>query len=160
MTTPKLNKKRLIFCLVISSVLSTYFYVDQHYLHHNLEVHGIKTIAYIKVAAKDITFNQKLKHTFNPVDKFFFLTTNGDTINGLRKSHQEFKELKNLQSYLPLDSIIYNKKDPASYLFVSEYGYSPVISGIVPGLGFIVFTIWFYMLFHVLSIARRKYLKK
>ena len=117
-----LNKRRLLFCTIISFVINGTLFIQGHYSHSILSENGVIKALYIKsLTDKETTFIQKAKYT--KVAKTYFVTENGDSIFNTRKNIWAFQveALEELNFYLTLDSVIYNKNKPNDYQLISEF---------------------------------------
>ena len=114
-----MNRKKFIICFIVSVALNLVLYFRQSMTNENLKTNGIETVAYVKTLTDDqSSFAQKLKFTFNNIDKYYFVSLHNDTITGLRKS---VIPLNIVTTNFRQDTIIYNKLDPNEYLFTSEF---------------------------------------
>lgn len=104
------------------------------------------------------TFFQRVKYT--KVAKMYFVTTTGDTIRSIGKNiwAMQINELDEINLYLPLDSVIYNKNKPNNYQLISEFrNYSKTYSAFAYFfVGLSVFTIWFYLMAFIINKALSK----
>ena len=117
-----INKRRLLFCIIISFVINGTLFIKGYYDYSTLSENGIIKVLYIKsLTDNETTFIQKAKYT--KVAKTYFVTDNGDSIFNTRKNIWAFQveALEELNFYLPLDSVIYNKNKPNDYQLISEF---------------------------------------
>ncbi len=144
-----INKRRLLYCIIISVITNGIFFITQLSSHRLFEKDGIIKELYVKSLTKDeSTLLQKAKYT--RVAKTFFITLQGDSIYDIRKNTWAMQAdiLEEINFYIPLDSVIYNSNNPKDYQLISEFkNYSTrysVISYFI--IGPIIFTIWLYFL--------------
>ena len=149
-----INKRRLLYCIIISVITNGIFFITQLSSHRLFEKDGIIKELYVKSLNKDeTTFLQKAKYT--RVAKTFFITSQGDSIYDIRKNTWAMQAdiLEEINFYIPLDSVIYNSNNPKDYQLISEFkNYSTtysVISYFI--IGPIIFTIWLYFLTFIIA---------
>lgn len=149
-----INKRRLLYCIIISVITNGIFFIAQFSSHRLFEKDGIIKELYVKSLNKDeTTFLQKAKYT--RVAKTFFITSQGDSIYDIRKNIWAMQAdiLEKINFYIPLDSVIYNRNNPKDYQLISEFkNYSTsysVISYFM--IGPIIFTIWLYFLTFIIA---------
>ncbi len=149
-----INKRILLFCIIISVIVNGIFFTTQLSNHRLFEKDGIIKVLYVKSLNKDeATPLQKAKYT--RVAKTLFITSNGDSIYDIRKNTWAMRAdiLEELNFYIPWDSVIYNRNNPKEYQLIAEYrNYSKtysVLSYFV--FGPILFTIWLYFLTIIIS---------
>ena len=144
-----INKRRLLFCIIISFVINGTLFIKGYYDHSILSENGIIKALYVKsLTDKETTFIQKAKYT--KVAKTYFVTNSGDSIFNTRKNIWAFQvdALEELNFYIPLDSVIYNKNQPNDYQLISEFrNYSTQYSLISYFLiGSLFFSAWLYFM--------------
>jgi hypothetical protein len=124
---------------------------------------GITTELYVKSLTKnETTFFQRAKYT--KVAQTYFVTLKGDTIYNITKNTWAIQVdvLDEMNFYLPLDSVIYDKKNPKDYQLISEFrNYSTVRIAIAYFIvGLIMFTIWLYFMTVILTKGLAKLRKE
>jgi hypothetical protein len=144
-----INKRRLLYCFIISFVTNGIFFVTQLSRHRLFEKDGVLKELYVKsLSTEETTFIQKAK--YKRVAKTFFITSEGDSIYDIRKNTWGIQSdvLEEINCYIALDTVIYNRNNPREYQLISEFkNYSTSYSGALYFIiGPIVFTIWFYFL--------------
>ncbi len=149
-----IKKRRLLYCFIISVITNGIFFITQLSSHRLFEKDGIIKELYVKSLNKDErTFLQKAKYT--RVAKTFFITSQGDSVYDIRKNTWAMQAdiLEEINFYVPLDSVIYNRNNPKDYQLISEFkNYSTrysVISYFI--IGPIIFAIWLYFLTFIIA---------
>jgi len=153
------NKRLFSYCLVISLIINTIFFLRQLASFKEFKENGIVKELYVKsLNENESTFFQRAKYT--KVAKMYFVTTKGDTIHSIGKNiwAMQINELDEINLYLPLDSVIYNKNKPNNYRLISEFrNYSTTYSAFSYFfVGLSVFTIWFYLMAFIINKALSK----
>lgn len=153
------NKRLFSYCLVISLILNAIFFLRHLISFKEFKKNGIVKALYVKSLNKnETTFFQRAKYT--KVAKMYFVTTTGDTIHAIGKNiwAMHINELDEINLYLPLDSVIYNKNKPNNYQLISEFrNYSTTYSAFAYFfVGLSVFTIWFYLMAFIINKALSK----
>ncbi len=143
------NKRSLFYCFIISVILNSTFFFQQLFDYRLFKKQGIITALYVKsLNENETTFFQRAKYT--KVAKIYFVTSKGDTIHNLTKNtwSMQVDALDEINFYMPLDSVIYDKNNPKDYQLISEYrNYSSTRSAIAYFIvGLIMFTVWFYFM--------------
>jgi len=144
-----INKRRLFYCFIISVILNSTFFFRELFDFRLFNKQGIITELYVKsLNNNESTFTQRAKYT--KVAKIYFVTSQGDTIYDIRKNYwaMQVDALDEMNFYLPLDSVIYDKANPKDYQLISEFrNYSTTFSFIgFFVVGLIMFTFWFYLM--------------
>jgi hypothetical protein len=157
-----INKRRLLYCIILSLIINGLFFVLQYSSHEFFTKDGIIKELYVKSLKKnESTFLQKAKYT--RVAKTFFITSTGDTVFEIRKNTwaMQVDKFEEMNFYIPLDSVIYNPNNPEDNQLISEFknysiGYS-VLSYFI--IGPIIFTIWLYLLTFIIAKGLERHKK-